>query len=233
MDTTTDELQHLLAEQPRGLLYLRDELSGWLGNHDRYGGNGGDRAFFLECWNGGPYVADRVKYRGQPVRIPRAALAILGGMQPDRLHKALAGADDGLAARFAYVWPDPVPILPLSSEADVAARDRLTAAARRLYALPMDGAPAGEFTPCLLPLDRDALTLFDELRREAMHQARSSRGFATGWHGKRPAGRCVWGSSLSCWRGRWAIARSRTRSVPMQWPGPAAISTISRRCSTG
>jgi hypothetical protein len=79
MDATTEELQNLMAEQPRGLLYMRDELAGWLGNHDRYGGHGGDRSFFLEAWNGGSYVADRVKYRGQPVRIARAALAILAG----------------------------------------------------------------------------------------------------------------------------------------------------------
>ena len=45
MDATTEELQHLLAHQPRGLLYTRDELSGWLGNHDRYGGRGGTGRF--------------------------------------------------------------------------------------------------------------------------------------------------------------------------------------------
>lgn len=189
MDATTEELQHLLAEQPRGLLYQRDELAGWLGNHDRYGGHGGDRAFFLEAWNGGVYVADRVKYRGQPVRIARAALAIVGGMQPDRLREALAGADDGLPARLGYVWPDPVPIVPLTSEADDAARargGRLTAAARRLYGLAMDGDPAGEPAPRVLRLASDAFRLFDELRREAMGRARSSRGLAAGWHGKTP-----------------------------------------------
>jgi Protein of unknown function (DUF3987) len=31
MDATTEELQHLLAGQPRGLLYARDELTGWFG----------------------------------------------------------------------------------------------------------------------------------------------------------------------------------------------------------
>jgi hypothetical protein len=100
MDATTEELQRLLAGQPRGLLYQRDELAGWLGNHDRYGGHGADRAFFVEAWNGGPYVADRVKHRGEPLRIERTSLAILGGMQPDRLREVLAGADDGLTARF-------------------------------------------------------------------------------------------------------------------------------------
>ena len=34
---STEELQHLLSGQPRGLLYMRDELAGWFGNHDRYG----------------------------------------------------------------------------------------------------------------------------------------------------------------------------------------------------
>jgi hypothetical protein len=189
MDATTEELQRLLAEQPRGLLYMCDELTGWLGNHDRYGGHGGDRAFYLEAWNGGAYVADRVKYHGAPVRIARAALTILGGMQPDRLREALAGADDGLAARLAYVWPDAVPITALTREGGGEARarrDRLMTAARRLSELAMDGDPSGEPAPRVLPLDRDAFELFDELRREAMERARSSRGLAAGWHGKTP-----------------------------------------------
>lgn len=189
MDATIEELQHIMSQQPRGLVYMRDELAGWLGNHDRYGGNGGDRAFFLEAWNGGSYVADRVKYRGQPVRIARAALAILGGMQPDRLREALAGPDDGLAARLAYIWPDPVLILPLASEPDALARsrrERLMITARRLSGLGMDGDPAGEPAPRLLRLDREALALFDELRREAMERARTTRGLAAGWHGKTP-----------------------------------------------
>ena len=189
MDATTEELQHMLSEQPRGLLYLRDELAGWLGNHDRYGGHGGDRAFFLECWDGGTYVADRVKYRGHPMRIPRASLAIVGSMQPDRLRDALSGADDGLAARLCYVWPEPPPILPLTREADGQARnrrDRLTLVARRLHALPMNGDASGERAPCILWLAGDALRLFDELRCEAMERARSARGISAGWHGKTP-----------------------------------------------
>jgi hypothetical protein len=189
MDATTEELQHLLAGQPRGLLYVRDELTGWFGNHDRYGGSGGDRAFFLEAWNGGAYVADRVKHRGQPVRIAHSSLSIVGGMQPDRLREALAGADDGLAARFAYIWPDPPPISRLVSEPDGAMRDRshrLVATAQRLHGLPMEADSAGEPAPVLLRLDRSALALFDELRQEAMQRARSSRGLASGWHGKTP-----------------------------------------------
>jgi hypothetical protein len=188
MDTTTEELQRVLAGQPRGLLYVRDELSGWLGNHDRYGGKGGDRAFFLECWNGGPYVVDRVKFEGRPLRIERAALAILGGMQPDKLREALSGSDDGLAERLVYVWPDPVPITSLSTEADHIADNRraeLLTAARRLAGLLMDKHDDTP-VPCILRLDPAAFALFEELRREAMELARASRGLAAGWHGKTP-----------------------------------------------
>jgi hypothetical protein len=188
MDTTTQELQHLLAGQPRGLLYVRDELAGWLGDHDRYGGHGADRAFYLEAWDGGPYVVDRVKHRGQPVRIERASLAILGGIQPDRLREVLEGPDDGLAARFLWLWPEPVPIAPLNNTDVGASRRRhfLLSAARRLHALAMDGDPAGKLAPRVLWLDSDGLALFDELRREVMMRARSSRGLAAGWHGKTP-----------------------------------------------
>jgi hypothetical protein len=168
---------------------VRDELTGWFGNHDRYGGSGGDRAFFLEAWNGGAYVADRVKHRGQPVRIAHSSLSIVGGMQPDRLREALAGADDGLAARFAYIWPDPPPISRLVSEHDGAMRNRsqrLVTIAQRLHGLAMEADSTGEPNPVLLRLDRSALALFDDLRQEAMQRARSSRGLASGWHGKTP-----------------------------------------------
>lgn len=84
MDTTTEALPRLLAEHPRGLLYKRDEPAGWLGNHDRYGGHGGDRAFFLEAWDGGAYVADRVKNHGAPVRIApgKSSLAPMTDLRP-------------------------------------------------------------------------------------------------------------------------------------------------------
>ncbi len=215
MDATTEELQHLMSRQPRGLLYLRNELNGWLGMHDRYGGHGTDRAFYLECWDGGAYVADRVKHRGQPIRIAQTALALLGGMQPDKLREALAGADDGLSSRLAYVWPEPVPIVPLTIEPDAAAiarRDQLMEAARRLSGLGLDDNPAGEPKPRVLRLAPDALALFEELRREAMERARTSRGLAAGWHGKSP-GRVLRLALVFELLG-WAALRDRSAEPP-------------------
>jgi hypothetical protein len=187
MDATTEELQYVLSRQPRGVLYTRDELSGWFGNHDRYGGSGADRAFYLEAWNGTAYYVDRVKHRGSPLRIPRTSLAMLGGLQPDRLREALEGADDGLAARFAYVWPDASPAAPLALEHDMGARDRrerLGRASRRLQALDMDTDADGEPAPRVLRLDDGAFRLFDEFQQQARRRSLNSRGLAAGWHGK-------------------------------------------------
>ncbi|HJZ95901.1 MAG TPA: DUF3987 domain-containing protein, partial [Candidatus Solibacter sp.] len=189
MDCSTEELQRMLAEAPRGLIYVRDELAGWLGGFDRYGGNGADRAFFLECWNGGAYVCDRVRYHGEPIRIEHASLAIVGGMVPDRLREVLADADDGLTSRLIFIWPEPPAITELVDRGDKDAalrRQALLDAAHRLRDLEMGADEHGAPAPIAVRLDEDARQLFDEIRRDAMEKARSAHGLAAGWYGKNP-----------------------------------------------
>jgi hypothetical protein len=190
MDTSTDELQHMLSRNPRGLLYVRDELAGWIGSFDRYNGKGADRAFCLECWNGGSYVCDRVKYRNAPVRIEHASLAILGGIVPDRLRELVIGAaDDGLIARMMFIWPDPVPIRSLSDRGGGEAAERremLMTAARQLRQLKMGADQYDTPAPRALPLSIDALALFDRMRAAEMQRSRDLHGLAAGWREKNP-----------------------------------------------
>jgi Protein of unknown function (DUF3987) len=189
MDASTEAVQRVLADNPRGLLHVRDELAGWLGGFDRYGGKGADRAFYLEAWNGGDYVCDRVKYTAAPVRIRYASLAIVGGMVPDRLREALADADDGLAPRFIYVWPEPTPIAPLTDRGDTEAarrRDMLLTAARQLRALAMGADDHGSPAPRALRLAADGRKLFEDVRHDAMIRARAASGLAAAWAGKNP-----------------------------------------------
>jgi hypothetical protein len=189
MDTSTEELQRLLADNPRGLLHVRDELAGWLGSFDRYGGNGADRGFYLECWNGSSYVCDRVKFNAVPLRIEHTSLSMIGGMVPDRLREALAEADDGLPARFFFPWPEPVPVAPLRQRGAVDAaehRNTLESAAQRLHALKMGDDYQGQPAPIALRLDGIATGLFDEQRQEQMQRARAASGLTGGWHGKNP-----------------------------------------------
>jgi hypothetical protein len=192
-DSTVQELGAILAGNPKGLMLIRDELAGLLGSMDQFGGNGSDRAFYLEAWNGGSYTVDRRKFNGVPIRVPHVSLSILGGIQPDKLREALAGADDGLAARFIFMWPNPAPfrvLSKLSSQEEAASRARaarLTTAGRRLRGLRMALNEGGEPAPVMVGLDPTAFEILNGIRRDSDALAKSTRGLAGGWHGKTPA----------------------------------------------
>ena len=110
-DGTVAAIGQLLLENPNGLLVLRDELVGLLRNLDK-DGNEGDRAFYLEAWNGqGSFAVDRIG-RGT-LHVPALTLSLFGSIQPgplrDYVYQSIQGnsGDDGLIQRFqVLVWPD-------------------------------------------------------------------------------------------------------------------------------
>jgi hypothetical protein len=110
-DCTIEKMTELLSENPRGMLLLRDELTGLLASWDRED-RGADRAFYLESWNGtSSYTVDRIK-RGT-VHIDNLCISLFGGIQPSKLlsylYSAVRGAsNDGLMQRLQIlVYPDP------------------------------------------------------------------------------------------------------------------------------
>ena len=113
-DATTEAFQDILKDQSCGIGYLRDELAGFIGSLDKYkgGGKGGaaDRAFYLQAYNGGPFVVDRVA-RGT-VPVDNLLITLCGGIQPARLAEFSNLADDGL-------WQQFVPIIVPSAQMGV------------------------------------------------------------------------------------------------------------------
>jgi hypothetical protein len=110
-DSTVEKLGELLRENARGLLVLRDELVGLIATWEREGREG-ERAFFLEAWNGNQsFDTDRIG-RGH-ISIPNLCVSIFGGIQPDKLTLYLeqathALANDGMLQRFQLlVYPNP------------------------------------------------------------------------------------------------------------------------------
>ncbi|MCC6811740.1 MAG: DUF3987 domain-containing protein [Deltaproteobacteria bacterium] len=110
MDTTIEKLGELLRDNPRGVLVYRDELAGWFASFER-DGREGDRAFYLEAWNGNaPFRYDRIG-RGT-VDIEAACVSMVGTIQPGVLTRHVSeqlrgAANDGLAQRFQLmVYPD-------------------------------------------------------------------------------------------------------------------------------
>ena len=103
-DGTMEALQDILGRQDRGIGVLRDELSGWIGSLEKYLGakaSGADRAFFLQAFDGGPNVIDRVS-RGT-IAVNNLLVTICGGIQPDRLRQFSDLTDDGLWQRFVTI----------------------------------------------------------------------------------------------------------------------------------
>jgi hypothetical protein len=98
-DTTIEAAQHVFADSREGLLCLQDELSGFFGMLDRYsGGSSKDRSFWLQAYNGGSYLVNRIR-RGA-IHIENLSACLLGGVQPDVIRKlAGEGVDDGLMQR--------------------------------------------------------------------------------------------------------------------------------------
>jgi hypothetical protein len=108
-DATIEKLCELLADNPQGMMVLRDELAGWLQTMAK-AGREADRPFFLEAWNGTErYITDRI-VRGT-TNTPATCISICGGIQPGKFKSYLQGAleggegDDGLLQRLQLaVW---------------------------------------------------------------------------------------------------------------------------------
>lgn len=111
-DATTEKLGDLLTHNQFGMLVFRDELIGLLSSWDKEGKEG-DRAFYLEGWNGtGSFSIDRIA-RGS-LYIKNLCLSVFGGIQPDLLERYLGGIansldNDGRIQRFqVLVYPNAV-----------------------------------------------------------------------------------------------------------------------------
>jgi hypothetical protein len=104
-DVTVEALSEILKHNERGVLCIQDELSGWFGSMDAYTGNKGsnkDRAHWLEIYNGGHRVVDRV-VRGSII-IPNWSACMVGGIQPDMIRRVAQNmGDDGLMQRFMII----------------------------------------------------------------------------------------------------------------------------------
>jgi len=107
-DTTVERLADILNENRRGLLIIKDELSGWLGSMNQYkqGGKGADRQFWLSVHTNQPVSVDR-KSADEPVIVARPFVSIVGGIQAEVLPDFGKDRGDGLIDRFIPVYPKP------------------------------------------------------------------------------------------------------------------------------
>ncbi|MBD1919541.1 DUF3987 domain-containing protein [Microcoleus sp. FACHB-831] len=101
-DITLETLQRIHGQNPRGLLYYRDELAANTKARNQYrGGHGADEEAELDQWNGGAILYDRAE---KSVCLPRSAISRTGGYQWEVLGKLMGDHKDfnGNFARWLF-----------------------------------------------------------------------------------------------------------------------------------
>ncbi|SDL22502.1 Protein of unknown function [Maridesulfovibrio ferrireducens] len=105
-DSTTQAVGSILSNNPRGILWYRDELSGMLadlGRYDNKGGDGGDKARLLSAYDCGPWKVSRSTK--DALHIPHACVSIFGTVQPALLPSLFKHKDtvSGFLPRFLFI----------------------------------------------------------------------------------------------------------------------------------
>lgn len=173
-DTTIEALASLLARQPRGLLMIRDELSGWIADFGRYSGGrgGGDASRWLEMYGGRPTVVDRKT--SATISVPAASVSIAGGIQPKTLCRALKReyVENGLAARLLMAWPPSRTKRWTDRGIAPADQDAVHRVLDRLYTLAHGVDESGEAKPQIVGMTPEAKRIWvDFYDAHALEQA--------------------------------------------------------------
>lgn len=164
VDPTVEALANVLADNPRGVLLARDELSGWFGSMDRYasGKGGGDEAFWLSAYDGRPHSVDRRTGNRTSIYLESAAVWLTGCIPPAVLRRSVGTErrESGLLARLLVAAPPPRPQLWSETSIDVLTKDRLGNVLDGLYRLASTTDALGNACPRLIRLSREAKDVF-------------------------------------------------------------------------
>ena len=162
-DSTAEAIALMMSENPRGVLFAVDELTGLLGSFNRYNSGRGDEALFLAAHKASPHEHKRKTGDKKTISIERAALSITGGIQP-----AIARQEFSLERRYSGMVPRFLMAMPPRThrewtEADVSEQAEL------LYDGLFDGLydiPLIDCQPVRVTLSPEAKTAFIEWHRE-------------------------------------------------------------------
>ena len=159
-DATLEALCPVLAENPRGLFVVADELRAWLdglGYYSAGGSSGRDEAHWLTLFDGRPLSVDR-KTNRERIFIQRTGVSVAGTIQPGTLARCIdpARVDSGLLARLLLVAPKSRP----KRWTDATMPEGTAAAMRRIVRrlLSLDFGDDGR--PTVLPLAPEAKQRF-------------------------------------------------------------------------
>jgi hypothetical protein len=166
-DPTVEALAERLRDNPRGLLLARDELSGWIGGFDAYkNARGADVAHYLSMHRAGPLKVDRKDRYRPTIAVQRAALSVVGTVQPRVLRRVVRGEhrENGLLARLFVAMPPELPVRWTEDDVSPEAYAIYRAVVKNLLN-GLDGEQAE------LKLDREARARYAAFNDEFAHEA--------------------------------------------------------------
>jgi hypothetical protein len=158
-DCTIEALANLLHSQFDGVVVCRDELAGWLGGIAEYkGGKGSDLGHWLATWSAAPLTVDRKTGAVKMIHVPRAAVSIVGGIQPGVLRTAIGHEhlQDGLCARLLMAMPDAKPVRWSDSIVDPQTESAMAGIFDRLIGMSSGADGEGNPEPHAMPLNDSA-----------------------------------------------------------------------------
>jgi putative DNA primase/helicase len=139
------------------------------------------RPFWLEAYGGRPYRVERQKHP-EPINVPRNAVAVFGGTQPEKVAELFEDADDGLLSRLLWSWPDPIPFRLGRTRPAVATA---TEALDRLRCLTMEaGTESQDAAPIFVPLNPDLLPVIEAFGQDMQARQTDAAGLMRSAYGK-------------------------------------------------
>lgn len=107
-DSTIEALAGVLEENPHGLLFFRDELTGWVKQMDQYKKYAGsDRQKWLSFWSGGNEIINR-KSDKTHIMLNKPFICVTGGLPPEVMGdlQDIQGREDGFTHRILFSYPE-------------------------------------------------------------------------------------------------------------------------------
>jgi hypothetical protein len=107
-DATREAFAAVHAENLRGLVLIKDELTAWVAALNAYRqGKGDDKQFWMSLNSGAPVKVNRKGAR-EPIVIPHPCAAVVGCLTPGTLPAIRESkADDGWIDRILFSYPGP------------------------------------------------------------------------------------------------------------------------------
>jgi putative DNA primase/helicase len=158
-----------------------------------------------------------------PIIVPRLAVAVYGGTQPDKLARLLREGDDGLLGRLLWLWPAPVPFRlehqTLRVEWAIRALDRLGE---------LDLQPGDSPMPIRVPLTAEGRGMIESFARDMQDRQKNANGLLCAAFGKArgQALRLALALEMLWWCGEDGVLPPPTRISPRAFATAADLMGI-------